>query len=125
MTCGQTPRSPRPLPGARGRVLRRPSPRRPYRGRRRRFRSRSHPHTHVTVSEADVSGGRPIIVEADEQLMDLRSAQQRLARNAAPIDTDAAEMLAFDECGLHADLGRADRRDIAAGPAAEDDQVEG
>ena len=33
-------------------------------------------------------------------------------------------MLALDHGGLHAELGRADRGDIAAGSAADDDQIE-
>ena len=33
-------------------------------------------------------------------------------------------MLALDDRGLHAELRRADRRDIAAGPAADHDDVE-
>ena len=33
-------------------------------------------------------------------------------------------MLALDDRGLHAELRRADRRDIAARPAADDDDIE-
>ena len=58
-------------------------------------------------------------------MVDLRAAQQRLGRDAAPVEADAAELVALDDRGLHAELRRADRRDIAARPAAEHDQVEG
>ena len=50
-------------------------------------------------------------------------AQQRLGRDAAPVEADAAEQLALDDRGLEAELRRADRGDIAAGPGAEDDEV--
>ena len=54
---------------------------------------------------------------------DFGRAQQRLGRDAAPVEADAAEQLALDDRGLQAQLRRADRRDIAAGPRAEDDEV--
>src|SRR5271169_3777898 len=54
----------------------------------------------------------------------LGTAQQRLGRDTAPIEADAAEMLAFDECGFEPELGGADRRDIAARPAAQNHQIE-
>src|SRR3546814_20167295 len=53
-------------------------------------------------------------------VIDLGGAQQRLRRNAAPIEADAAEMLRFDHRRLHAELSGADRCDIAAGSTAED-----
>src|SRR6185437_8349969 len=40
------------------------------------------------------------------------------------VETDAAQMLALDDRSLHAELRRADRRDIPARPAAEHDEVE-
>ena len=55
----------------------------------------------------------------------LGRAQQRLGRDAAPVEADAAEQLALDDRGLEAELRRADRGDIAAGPGAEDDEVVG
>ena len=54
---------------------------------------------------------------------DLGRAQQRLGRDAAPVEADAAEVLALDDRGLEAKLRRADRGDIAAGAGAEHDDV--
>ena len=52
--------------------------------------------------------------------------QQRLRRDAADIETGAAEAPALLDAGdLHAELRRPDRRDIAAWPTTENDQVEG
>ena len=53
----------------------------------------------------------------------LGRAQQRLGRDAAPVEADAAEQLALDDRGLEPELRGADRGDIAAGPGAEDDEV--
>ena len=58
------------------------------------------------------------------QVHDLGTAQQRLGRDAAPVEADAAQVLALDDGGLHAELGGADRRDIAARAATDDDEVE-
>jgi hypothetical protein len=52
-------------------------------------------------------------------------AQQRLGRDAAPVEADAAKQLALDDRGLEAELRGADRGDVAAGPRAEDDEVVG
>ena len=56
-------------------------------------------------------------------MKNLRRAQQRLGRDAAPVKADAAEMFALDERGLQAELRRADGGDIAAGSAADDDDI--
>ena len=45
---------------------------------------------------------------------DLGRAQQRLGRDAAPVEADAAEMLALDDRRLEAELRRPDRGDVAA-----------
>src|SRR5260370_26240030 len=58
-------------------------------------------------------------------MKNLRRAQQRLGRNAAPVQADAAEIGFLDNRGLEAELRRADRGDIAAGAGADDDDVEG
>src|SRR5262249_36514117 len=57
------------------------------------------------------------------QLEDLGRAQERLGRDAAPVQADAAELLALDARDLHAELRAANRRDITAGAAADDDEV--
>src|SRR3546814_18789380 len=56
-------------------------------------------------------------------MIDFGRAQQRLGRDAAPVETDAAKILALDDRGFQAELRRADRRNIAAGAGAEDDEV--
>ena len=56
---------------------------------------------------------------------DFRQAQQGLGRNTSPVKADAAEMLALDDRRLQTELRRADRGDIAARPAADDDDVVG
>src|SRR5262249_37716150 len=55
----------------------------------------------------------------------LGRAQQRLGRNAAPVETDAAEIFPFDNGRLETELRRADGGDVAARPRADDDDVEG
>src|SRR3546814_2969603 len=44
--------------------------------------------------------------------VDLGRAQQRLGRDTAPVQADAAELVALDDGGLEAQLGSADRRGI-------------
>jgi hypothetical protein len=57
-------------------------------------------------------------------VIDFRRAQQRLGRNASPVQADAAEMGTLDDGGLESELRRTDRSDISAGSAADDDYVE-
>src|SRR5258708_3933260 len=55
----------------------------------------------------------------------LGGLQQRLRGNAADIEAGAAECAAsLDTCDAQAELRRADRHDIASGPAANDDDIE-
>ena len=56
-------------------------------------------------------------------VVDLGRPQQRLGGNAAPVEADAAEMLALHDRRLEAELRRPDCGDVAAGPAADDDHV--
>ena len=50
--------------------------------------------------------------------------EQRLGGDAAPVQAGAAEhRLPFDDGGLQAELGGADRGDVAAGAGADDDDV--
>jgi len=58
------------------------------------------------------------------QVEHLSRAQQRLGRDATPVEADPAQVLALDEADLHAQLRAADRGDVAAGAAADDDEVE-
>ena len=58
-------------------------------------------------------------------LVELRGLQQRLRGDAADIEAGAAERAALLDAGrLEAELRRADRGDIAAGAAADDDDVD-
>ena len=74
--------------------------------------------------EAGVVGGEAEARRVAHQLQHLGRAQQRLGRDAAPVEADAAQMLALDQRHLHLQLRRADGRHVAAGTAADDDQVE-
>ena len=59
-------------------------------------------------------------------LEQMRGLQQRLGRDAADIEAGAAEGGALlDHRHLHAELGGADRRHIAARTGADHDEVEG
>src|SRR6059036_1211464 len=53
-------------------------------------------------------------------LTEFRAGQQRLAGNAAPIQAQAAHSRALDEGDLRAELGRANRGHVAAGPGSDD-----
>ncbi len=80
--------------------------------------------TTAAASKRGLSAARPKLVGVAHQLEDLGGAQQRLGRDAAPVEADAAQMLALDQRHLHAELCGPDGGDIAAGTAADDDQVE-
>src|SRR4029077_16794432 len=54
-----------------------------------------------------------------------RGLQERLGRDAAEVQAGAAEVFAaFDQRHAHPELSGPDRRDVAAVPAADDDEVE-
>ena len=56
--------------------------------------------------------------------MQLRDVQQRLRRNAAAIDADAAGVhLGIDERDAQPEVGGEKRGGVAAGPAADDDEL--
>ena len=74
--------------------------------------------------EADIVGRQAVILGVLHVVVDLRRAQQRLGRDAAPVEADAAEIIALDDRGLEAELRGADGGDIAAGAGADDDDVE-
>ena len=74
--------------------------------------------------EARVVGREAEARRVPHQLQHLGRAQQRLGRDAAPVQADAAQMLALDQRHLHLELRGADRRHVAARAAADDDQVE-
>jgi hypothetical protein len=67
--------------------------------------------------DADVGGVRGFVDDA-------RGVQQRLRRNAADVEADAAERaVAFDEHDVLAEVGGAERGRVAAGAGAEHDDV--
>ena len=68
-------------------------------------------------------GNQAIILGVLHVVEDLGRAQQRLGRDAPPVEADPAEQLALDDRGLQPQLRRADRRDIAAGARSENDDV--
>ena len=73
---------------------------------------------------ADIVGFEPIILGVLHVVENLGRAQQRLGRDAAPVQADAAEIIALDDGRLEAELGRADGGDVAAGAGADDQNVE-
>ena len=75
--------------------------------------------------EAGAPARQAVSVGMLHMVKHLGRAQQRLGRDAAPVEADAAEILALDDRGLEPELRRADRRDIAAGARAENDEVVG
>ena len=79
---------------------------------------------HFLEVEADIVGREAVLVERVQQMINLARAQQRLGRDAAPVEADAAQILPLHQRGLHAELAGADRRDIATGPAAHHDKIE-
>ena len=74
--------------------------------------------------ELEIVGAEAELVQPVHQVPDFGRAQQRLGRDAAPVEADAAQPVALDDRGLQAQLRRADGADIAARPAADDDDVE-
>ena len=54
---------------------------------------------------------------------DFADVQQRFGRNAAPVETDAADLVAVDADHFLAELSEPDRGVIAAGARADDDGI--
>jgi hypothetical protein len=73
---------------------------------------------------ADLLRGEPVVLGVLELMEHLGRAQQRLGGDAAPVEADAAQVVALDDRRLEAELRRPDRRDVAARPGADDDDVE-
>ena len=87
-----------------------------------RHRARALHHGRRIVG--DFAGRQPVILGVLQVVENLGRAQQRLGRDAAPVEADAAEIVALDDGGLEAKLRGADGADIAARPRADDDDVE-
>jgi hypothetical protein len=73
---------------------------------------------------ADAVGRQAEFLGAVHQVEDLGRAQHRLRRDAAPVEADAAHVLALDDRDRKAELRGADGGDIAAGARADHDHVE-
>ena len=73
---------------------------------------------------ADIVGFQPIVLGVLHVVINFRRTQQRLGRDAAPVEADAAEIVALDDRRLEAELRRADGGDVAAGPGTDDEDVE-
>ena len=56
----------------------------------------------------DLARREPVILGVLQVMENLRRAQQRLGRDAAPVEADAAEIFALDDRGLEAELRGAD-----------------
>src|SRR5690606_21984496 len=79
---------------------------------------------HLSEIERGAGDGKAVVAEMAEGLEHLAGLQQRLGRDAPPVQADAAEGVALDDGGLHAELRGADRRDVAARAGADHDDVE-
>ena len=73
---------------------------------------------------ADIVGCEPIVLGVLHVMEDLRRAQQRLGRDAAPIEADASQIIALDDRRLEAKLRRTNGGDIAARTGADDYDIE-
>ncbi len=62
------------------------------------------PLDHLGEVEADIVGGKPELRGVAHLTIKLRGAEQRLGGDAPPVEADAAEMLALDDCRLEAEL---------------------
>ena len=74
-------------------------------------------------SALTLSRGQAIVLGVLHLVKHFGRTQQRLGRDAAPVEADAAQILALDDRGLQAELRRADGSDIAAGAGTEDDEI--
>src|SRR5579862_2763464 len=69
-------------------------------------------------------GGEPVILGVLQVVEDFRGAEQRLGRDAAPVEADAAQIVTLHDRGFESELRGADGADIAARSRADDDDVE-
>ena len=72
---------------------------------------------------ADPVGLKPEFLGPVHQVENFGGPQQRLRRDAAPVQANAAQMFALNDCGFQPQLRRADRRDIAPRPRADHDHI--
>ena len=75
--------------------------------------------------ETDLVGGKPIVLEVAQALVFLTRLQKGLGGDTAPVQADAAQVLALEDSDLLAQLAGANGRHIAARARADDDEIEG
>src|SRR5436190_3030191 len=80
-------------------------------------------HRHAVV-ELHLAGRHTEVGRLLHLLGDVCRLEQRLRRDAPPDDAGAAEPFALDDGGVEAELGGADRADVAGGAAADADHAE-
>jgi hypothetical protein len=80
---------------------------------------------HHLVEVVGAAGdGQAVVAQMVELLIDLGGLEQGLGGDTAPVQADAAERITLHDGGLETQLSRADGGHIAAGAAADDDDVE-
>ena len=79
-------------------------------------------HHRVNI-RADIGRRQPIIARMLHIMIDFRRTQQRLGRDAAPVEADAAQIFALNNRGFQPELRGADGGNIATGAGTEDDEV--
>src|SRR5262249_55063769 len=72
---------------------------------------------------AKAADGQAEIGGMADEMRHFRCTQQRLGRDTAPVEADAAEMFALDQRRLKAELGTANGSDITARTTADDNQI--
>ena len=74
--------------------------------------------------EAEIVASQTELRRAAHLVIELGGAEQSLGGDAAPVEADAAEMLALDDRRLEPELRGADGRDIASRPRADHGKIE-
>ena len=79
----------------------------------------------VELRRSDRKTDRVQPVRIDERMRGVSRMDQRLRRNAADVEAGPPDPLSLDENGVEAELARANRCDIAARAAADDEDLAG
>jgi hypothetical protein len=85
---------------------------------------RARPLYHRIEVIADALGLQPEFLGAVHQVKDLRRPQHRLGRDAAPVQADAAHVLAFDDGDLEAQLAGTDGPHVTPRPCPDHHDIE-
>ena len=81
------------------------------------------PFHHGVNIRAYVGGGQAIVARMLHIMINLRRAQQRLGRDAPPIEANPAETFALNNGGFEAELHSADGGNITTGAGTKDDEI--